>query len=130
MNQFSGSPGKEGKKFKLKRGAAKVQVKNKVVWQQEAILGEASKQRLNYDHLSITQWVQGLCRNVLDKKCNKRREVMISYLGDIMEDATDFSWSSAKASHAVLHTDTYNTDGIERIRRVHVAKACGSAENV
>ena len=72
-----------------------------MVWP-HVLLGGASRQRLNYDQLSITHWVQGFCRNVLDEKCNKRREVMISYLSDIMEDATDFSWSSAKASHAVL----------------------------
>ena len=27
---------------------------------------------------------------------------MISYLWDLMEDATDFSWQGAKAAHAVL----------------------------
>ena len=27
---------------------------------------------------------------------------MLQYLADLMEDATNFSWASAKASHAVL----------------------------
>ena len=27
---------------------------------------------------------------------------MVSYLSDLMEDATDFSWQGAKAAHAVL----------------------------
>ena len=26
---------------------------------------------------------------------------MLAYLGDIMEDATDFGWVNAKASHAL-----------------------------
>ena len=30
------------------------------------------------------------------------REFMLQYLGDIMEDASDFSWVSAKACHTVL----------------------------
>ena len=54
---------------------------------------------------------------------------MISYLNDIIEDATDFSWSSAKASHAVLlcemereSLDWENTDRIDRIRRAHAQK--------
>ena len=27
---------------------------------------------------------------------------MLCYLGDLMEDTTDFSWGSAKSAHAVL----------------------------
>ena len=26
---------------------------------------------------------------------------MIAYLGDLMEEATDFSWQGAKAAHAI-----------------------------
>ena len=44
-----------------------------------------------------------------------------------MEDATDFSWTSAKSAHAVLlcemergSLDWFNTDRIDRIRRAHV----------
>ena len=31
-----------------------------------------------------------------------QRKKMLHYLGDLMEDATDFSWANAKAAHAVL----------------------------
>ena len=30
---------------------------------------------------------------------------MISYMADLMEDATDFSWQGAKAAHTVLLCD-------------------------
>ena len=30
---------------------------------------------------------------------------MLDYLGNLMEDASDFSWESAKASHAVVLTN-------------------------
>ena len=32
----------------------------------------------------------------------KSAEKMIQYMGELMEDATDFSWQGAKAAHAVL----------------------------
>ena len=30
---------------------------------------------------------------------------MLDYLGNVMEDASDFSWDSAKAAHAILLTN-------------------------
>ena len=66
--------------------------------------GGVSRQRISYDQLSLTQFVQGFSKNILDESDQKIREKMIQYLSDLMEDATDFSWASAKAkaSHAVL----------------------------
>ena len=32
----------------------------------------------------------------------QNRDFMLDYLINLLEDATDFSWASAKASHAVL----------------------------
>ena len=32
----------------------------------------------------------------------KNRDYMFDYLVNLLEDATDFSWAAAKASHAVL----------------------------
>ena len=65
-------------------------------------MGGATRARLTYDQLSMSQWVQGFCRNILDEQEEGRREQMISYTVDLMEDATDFSWQGAKAAHAVL----------------------------
>ena len=54
---------------------------------------------------------------------------MLSYLCDLMEDANDFSWASAKASHAVLLCEMErgtlewaNTERIDRIRRAHAQR--------
>ena len=54
---------------------------------------------------------------------------MIAYLGDLMEDTTDFSWQGTKAAHAVLLCEMErgsltweNEDRIDRIRRAHVQK--------
>ena len=54
---------------------------------------------------------------------------MVAYLGDLMEDATDFLWQGAKAVHAVLlcemecGTVTWeDQERIDRIRRAHAQK--------
>ena len=50
------------------------------------------RQRISYDQLSLTQWIQGFCRNILEENSVERRDAMVSYMADLMEDATDFSW--------------------------------------
>ena len=116
-------------KIKSKRGGPEVLVKHKIAWPHEAILGEATRSRLTYDQLSMSQWVQGFCQNILDENDTTKREQMISYMSDLMEDATDFSWQGAKAAHAVLccelerGTVTWNdSHRIDRIRRAHAQK--------
>ena len=54
---------------------------------------------------------------------------MVSYLADLMEDATNFSWQGAKAAHAVLMCEMERRtvkwedgDRIDRIRRPHAQK--------
>ena len=98
-------------------------------WPHEAVLGGVSRQQVTYDQLSLTQWVQGFCRNVLEERSGSRKDTMISYLTDLMEDATDFSWQGAKASHAVLlcamkrgALQWEDGDRIDRIRRAHAQK--------
>ena len=79
-------------KYKSKRGGnVDIHVKNKVLWPHEAILGGINRQRVTYDQLSLTQWVRGFCKNILEEKSSHRRDTMVSYLGDLMEDATDFT---------------------------------------
>ena len=68
-----------------------MQVKHKVHWPHEAILSGTARQRDTYDQLTLTQWVQGFCRNILEEKSGKRKDLMVAYLGDLMEDATDFT---------------------------------------
>ena len=104
LDQSSHLSGNDSKlKHKSKRGGnVDVFVKRKVSWPHESILGGVSRQRVTYDQLSFTQLVQVFCKNILEQKSSDRREIMVSYLGDLMKDATDFSWQGAKAAHAVL----------------------------
>ena len=129
LDQSSHFPGND-EKFKSQRGGGvDVPVKRKVQWPHEAILGGVARQRITYDQLSLTQWVQGFCKNILEQKSSCRRDTMVSYLSDLMEDATDFSWQGAKAAHAVLLCEMErgsltweNGERIDRIRRAHAQK--------
>ena len=87
------------------------------------------RQRVSYDQLSLMQWVQGFCKHILEEKSNEPREIMISYMSDLMEDATDFSWQGANAAHAVMLCEMEcgvlsweDSDRIDRVRRVHAQK--------
>ena len=112
LEECSFTPKGQGKqKFKSKRGGnVDILVHKKVAWPDDTILGGNSKQRVSYDQLSWSQWVQGFVRNILEEKSNKTRKNMLNYLSDLMEDATDFSWQGAKASHAVLLCDMERGD--------------------
>ena len=69
-----------------------------------------------------------LLKNILEECCTERKYIMVSYLSDLMDDATDFSWQGAKA-HAVLLCDMEcgslhleDMDQIDWIRRAHIQK--------
>ena len=54
---------------------------------------------------------------------------MLDYLSNLMEDASDFSWEAAKASHAtdlsnmeVDHLKWTDTDKLDRIHRAHTQR--------
>ena len=55
-----------------------------------------------YNQLSTTQWVAGFCRIMKEEKDLKIRENMLDYMISLFDDANNFSWDAAKASHAVL----------------------------
>ena len=89
------------------------------------ILGGPHRRRLTYDQMSLTQFVQGFSKNILEEKEERIRESMVRYLSELMED-TDFSWSNTKAAPAVILCDMErgilqwgDTDKIDRIRRAH-----------
>ena len=118
-------------KFKSQRrgGEVDVQVKHKMQWLHEAILGGTARQCVTYDQLTLTQWVPSFCRNILEEKSGKRKDLMVAYLADLMEDATDFTWQGAKATHAVLLCEMErgslqweDTDRLDGIQRVHAQK--------
>ena len=117
--------------FKSKRGGnIDVIVKHKVAWQHDTILEGHNCQRVTYDQLNLTQWVQGFAQNILDEKLQKKnKDQMLQYLADVMADAIDFSWQNTKAAHAVLLCDMErgavmwdNSDEIDRIRRAHAQR--------
>ena len=96
---------------------------NKIAWPQDTVLGGHSRQRVTYDQLSLTQWVQGFAKNIIEENCRETKEHML------LSDATDFSWHNAKAAHALLLCDMERgavswkeTSKIDRIRRAHAQK--------
>ena len=100
-----------------------------MAWPHESILGGVNRQRVMYDQLTLTQWVQGFLKNILEESCNERKDIMVSYLSDLMVDATDFSWQGAKAAHAVLLCELERgslqweyMDQMDQIRRAHAQK--------
>ena len=79
-----------------------VLVPNHVKWPHEYILSGNSKERISYDQLSITQWVAGCGHIMKEEKYSKIKDSMLDYLVALFDDANDFSWDVAKASHAIL----------------------------
>ena len=86
-------------------GPSDVTVKKLIDWPQNFILTGAHKTRPTYDDLTITQWVSGFVRCIQEEKSAPNRDLMLDYLGNLMEDASDFSWDSAKAAHVILLTN-------------------------
>ena len=110
-------------------GGVDVLVSKKVAWPHDNVLGGVTRQIITYDQLSLTQFIQGFTRNILNESDGKIRDQMLWYMSDLMEDATDFSWASAKAAHAVILCEMErgtvcwsDTSRIDRIRRAHAQK--------
>ena len=113
-----------------------ISVKRVMDWPQNFILTGNQKTRPTYDDLNITQWVSGFVRCIQEEKSKAIKSCMLDYLGNIMEDASDFSWESAKAAHAILlinmEADRLNwaeTDKIDRIHRAHAQRHITGTQN-
>ena len=125
----------------LKEGLVEVVVPNRLKWLQEFVLSGSKKERIQYDQLSIVQWVAGLCRILREERDPQVKKHMLDYLIALMEDANDFSWDAAWASRAVLlcrveqrEVRNYTeTEKLDRIRRAnaqrHVATSPSGAQN-
>ena len=88
-------------KVKSQRGGTvDVLIKNRVRWLHEYILSGLNKERVSYDQLNITQWVAGFGRTMREESDPNLRQHMFDYLIALMDDANDFSWTSAKARYA------------------------------
>ena len=104
-------------------------MKKEVPWPQNYILGGTTKSRVNYDSLSISQWVSGFATIIKDEKNAQVKQNMLEYLSEIMEDSHDFGWGAANGAHPVLlckmeegRVDWADTHKIDRIRRAHAHK--------
>ena len=121
--------------FKSQRGGnEQVTVTNKIPWPQNHILAGTSKSRVTYDSLSTFQWVSGFCAIIKDEKNVNTKNQMLDYMSELMDDAQDFGWPSAKGAHAVLlcrmeegKVNWSMTDKIDRIRRAHAQKVINVA---
>ena len=65
-------------------------VSKKVALPHGNVLGGVSKQRVNYDRLSLTQVIQGFTNNIFDESDNTVRGYILWYLSDLMEDPQIF----------------------------------------
>ena len=115
-------------------GHDQVTVKHKVPWPQNHILAGTSKSRVTYDSLSTFQWVSGFCAIIRDESNVDTKNSMLEYLSELMEDAQDFGWTSAKGAHAVLlcrmeegKVNWAMTEKIDRIRRAHAQKVVNNS---
>ena len=81
-------------KHKSKRGGSvDVTVKTKAAWPHETIF---------FCFFFGGGGGGGGGANILDETSSSRRNTMVSYMGDLMKDATDLSWQGAKVAHVVL----------------------------
>ena len=123
----------EAGKSKSQRGGNEtVWVKRQVPWPQNFVLGGNNKSRISYDALNWCQWVSGFATIAREEKNLDVKNAMLEYLSEIMEDANDFSWQSAKASHAVLlcrmeegKVQWHETHKLDQIRRSHAQRGVG-----
>ena len=116
------------KQKSLRGGPVEVLVPNKVKWPHEYVLSGSHKERVSYDQLSIVQWVTSFCRIMRDEQDKTIQNSMLDYLIALFDDANDFSWDAAKASHAILlcrmeQGEIKNYAQVEKIDRVRRANA-------
>ena len=118
-------------KVKSQRGGqVEVLIRTRVKWPHEFVLAGSTKERISYDQLTMVQWMACFCRTMREENDTSLRSHMLNYLIDLLDDAQDFSWTAAKASHAVLlcrmeqgEVSGYDqTDRIDRIRRANAQK--------
>ena len=79
----------------------------------------------------------GFCRAMREETDQNSKTAMLHYLISLLDDCNDFSWSSAKASHAVLLCcmeqgeikDFTETNKIDRVRRAHAQRHTSSSQD-
>ena len=98
--------------------------KQKIKWPQELAFVGTMRKRPSYEQLTICQWMLGFLRIQQEEKDSVVKDNMSQYLVELMQDACDFTWESAKGAHSVLlHRmtdgvlDWHNLDEIQKIRK-------------
>ena len=117
-------------RFKSQRGGnEQINVKHQVQWSQNYVLAGTSKSRVTYDSLTTFQWMAGFCSIIREEKDSKVKNAMLEYLTDIMEDAQDIVWASAKGAHALIlcrmeegKVNWLMSDKLDRLRQAHAQK--------
>ena len=130
LRQLQGAEKPGTKNKSLYEGSVEVLVPNRVRWPHEYVLSGMSKERVSYDQLAITQWVAGFCRIMKEEKRQNLRENMLDYMILLFDNANDFSWDAANASHMVLLCrmeqgevkDYSQTEKIDHIRRANAQR--------
>ena len=80
-------------------------VKKHVLWPHEfCSVGENFKMP-SYEEINIYQWVQDFSRCILQEKDPNIRAHMLAYQGNLMQDALELSWPTAKRAHAAVLTE-------------------------
>ena len=104
-----------------------------MAWPQNKVLAGSSKNRVSYNNLTIFQWISSFSAIIKEETNVKNKDLMLEYLCDIMDDAQDFGWASAKGAHAVLlcrmeesKVSWAQTEKNDRIRRSHAQKVTQS----
>ena len=115
------------------------QEKIKVQWPQDLAFVGSMRKRPTYDQLTICQWLLGFMRIRQEEQDPVIKENMSDYVTELLQDACDYGWESAKGAHSVLlHRmqdgvlTWHNVKEIKKIRKRYahtVANATSSDKN-
>ena len=82
------------------------------------------------------QWVSGCIKSVLDLS-DSDRTFALTYLSNLLEDASDFGYDNAKACHAVVLSTMEqdklkwsDTEDLDTLRRQHAQRHGAHSDNV
>ena len=89
------------KQKSLRGGPVEVLVPNQVKWLHEYVLSGSQKECVLYDQPSVVLWVIDFCRIMHDEQNRDIQNSMLDYMIALFDDANDFSWDAAKASHVI-----------------------------
>ena len=110
-----------------------VTAKHQVPRPQNHVLAGTSKARITYDSLSNFQWMAGFLSIIREEKSTEVKNAMLDYMSDLMDDAQDFGWASAKGAHALIlyrmeegKVDWLSPEKLDHLRRAHAQKVLTS----